>query len=149
MGNVNNLIAQIKSERKKFNLDIPKPIETTLINDFINHYKDIFKVELTPNYLSFLKICDGLVENGFTIYSSYDHTIKKVEYGIFENNETWADINPNLKFIYFGESDQDLYAYNKVSKEYEVLDRYSSDVCESFDNFELLLEHILEKMLNT
>lgn len=149
MEKVNYLIAQIKSERKKYNLDIPKPIETTLVDGFINSYEVIFKVELAPNYLQFLKICDGLVENGFTIYSSQNHTIKKVEYGIFENNETWADINPNMKFIYFGDSDQDLYVYNKVSKKYEVLDRYSSDVYESFDNFEFLLEHILEKMLNT
>lgn len=149
MSKIKDLVSRIEKIELKYSQEIPKPIVNSTVQNFKDNFLKNFKTESDKDFIEFLKLSDGIEFNGYTIYSSHDHTINGVEYGIFENNETWVDINPDMKYIYFGESDLDLYAYNKINKKYVVLDRYSSDVYESFDNFESLLEHILEKMLNT
>ena len=148
MSTIKDFVTSIKNINLKYSQEIPKPIVNSTVQNFKDKFFNIFETEIDKDFIEFLKLSDGIEFNGCTIYSSNNHTVDGVEYGIFENNETWLDINLDKQYIYFGDSDQDLYAYNKLNKKYEVLDRYCSDVEESFDNFENLLEYIKKIMLN-
>ncbi len=74
--------------------------------------------------------------------------VNNVLYGIFENNEVWYDQDKeNRRYIFFAESGQYTFVFNKTEMNFELLDRYSGDVVEVFDSFNKMLERILKLML--
>ncbi len=147
METIKEKINRIKEIENQFNQDFPKPIEESKIEEFKEIFLDFFKIEVDEEFLDFLKICDGLDFNGFQIYSSYNHTIKKVLYGIFENNELWYEVPDFKKYVFFAESGQDLFVFNKESKKYELLDRYCGDLIKTYNSFNNMLLYILKLML--
>lgn len=129
-------------------MSIPRPIEEGNQEIFKEKFKSFFNVKIDEQYLIFLSLCDGLEENGYKIYSSYDHTINKVEYGIFQNNELWyEEYDKDREYIFFAESGSDLFVLNKQEKQYQLLDRYSGDVYKKFNSFNDMLLYILKLML--
>ena len=148
MEEIKHRINKIKKEREKYNLTIPAPISEENIEKFKKEFKKYFDLEIDPEYLNFLKICDGLVENGYQIFSSKNKVVNKVPYGIFENNDYFHDILDEFKnYILFASSGQDFFVYNKNKKQYELLDRYSGDVFNVFNSFNDMLLYILKLML--
>ena len=148
MGNYKTLIEKIKQLRAKYNLGIPDPIRKESIKDFSIHFKNQFEITPPKQYLDFLLVCDGLVENGHTLYASYNHEKDGILCGVFELNEIWHEQDERFKkYIYFGDGNMDLYVFNKVTNKYEVLDRYSGDGIEVFNSFEQMLMYILKMMI--
>lgn len=145
---IEKLIRKIKKDRNAFNLSIPQGLDNKDVDSFRIKFKEYFKTSLDDGYLEFLKICNGLEENGVIIYSSNDFDVNNVLYGIFENNEVWYDQDKeNRRYIFFAESGQYTFVFNKTEMNFELLDRYSGDVVEVFDSFNKMLERILKLML--
>ncbi len=141
-------INKIKEIEENYNQEFPLPIDSNNIESFIEKFKAYFSVEdVDEGFINFLKICDGLDFNGYQIYSSYDHTINGVEYGIFQNNKLWYEDEENKDFIFYAESGSDLYVFNKQNNTYELQDRYSRDVFKSYKSFGEMLLYILKLML--
>lgn len=139
----------IKQERSNYNISTPEPIQENAIKNFEDKFKIFFGLEIDFEYVDFLKIHNGLDENGYQIYSSYDHNINGVEYGIFQNNELWyEDLEDFRDYIFFAESGSELFVFDKTQKKYQCLDRYNSDnIIKTFNNFSDMLLYILKLML--
>ncbi len=145
---IEKLIRKIKKERNAFNLSIPKGLDNKDVASFSIKFKEYFKTSLDDEYLEFLKICNGLEENGVIIYSSNYFDVNNVLYGIFENNEVWYNQDEESKrYVFFAESGQYTFVFNKTEMNFEILDRYSGDAVEIFDSFNKMLEYILKLML--
>ena len=142
-------INEIKTERAEYNLTIPLPMNEENIEELKKEFKRFFNSEIDQEYLNFLKICNGLEENGFTIFSSNNHIVNKVYYGIFENNEFFYEQDEeDKKYILYATSGQDFFVFNKENSHYELLDRYSGDVYKKYSSFNEMLLYILKLMLN-
>lgn len=148
MSSIETLIAEIKNDRGEFGLSIPQGLDNKDVDSFRIKFKEYFKTSLDDGYLEFLNICNGLEENGVIIYSSNNFDVNNVLYGIFENNEVWYNQDEeNRRYIFFAESGQYTFVFNKTEMNFELLDRYSGDVVEVFDSFNKMLGHILKLML--
>lgn len=148
MNKIEKLVNKIRKERLDYNLSIPEALGEEKIINFKLRYKDYFKIDAPEGYLYFLKLCDGLDENGFVIYSAIDIELNGVTYGIIENNKQWHEIDEeNADYIYFGTSGHDLFIYNKVEQKFELRDRYCGEVLEEYTSIEDMLEYILKLML--
>ncbi len=143
-------IQEIREFRTEYNLPLLNmPIKEDEMNPFLEKYKSFFKTECDEDFINFLKICNGLEENGYQIYSSYDHSLSDVEYGIFQNNELWyEEYDFDNDFIFFAESGMDLFVFDKDNSQYKLLDRYSGDVYNEYKSFNEMLLYILKLMLN-
>lgn len=108
----------------------------------INLVRERFKVELPDDYVEFLKFRNGFWFEGFTIYNAKfideaNESRYLIKTNIVDENEAWRKgfEELNRDYLYFGESDMDLFALNLKTKIYEQQDRISRDVLESFPNF--------------
>ena len=139
----------IINSRLKYNLPIIQPISTNLINDFQKKFKAFFDFEVPKDFLDFLKISNGLEENGFLVYAGTEFTENNVVKGIFENNSLWYEQDgEDVKYIFFAESGQDLFVLDKKENKCLLIDRYSGEIYESFSNFKNMLLHIFNLMIN-
>jgi len=148
MNEINDKISKIKLERIKYNYSNPNPIDENKIEKFTKEFEVFFSNEIDNDFISFLKISNGIEFNGYKVYSSFDHKKNKVEYGIFQNNEIWyEEYDKDREYIFFAESGSDLYVFNKSIKKYLLLDRYSGDVYKEYNSFNEMLLYILKLML--
>ncbi len=148
MNEINDKISKIKLERIKYNYSNPNPIDENKIEKFTKEFEVFFSNEIDNDFISFLKISNGIEFNGYKVYSSFDHIKNKVEYGIFQNNEIWyEEYDKDREYIFFAESGSDLYVFNKSIKKYLLLDRYSGDVYKEYNSFNEMLLYILKLML--
>jgi hypothetical protein len=68
-------------------------------------------------------------------------------HGIFESNELWNEYSKS-DFIYFGDSDLEIYVFDKDLKKYHAISRYTRDITSQFIDFDDLVLYCLESMLN-
>ena len=149
MANIPELVLKIKADRLIYNLDIPAPIKDAYIGAFRETFKSGFSITIDEQFIDILKICDGLLENGYKIYSSNDQLVGKSECGIFQLNKGWHASPDKKKFIFFAEGDQDLNTYDTESLKYQLHDRYSFDIFKTFQTMNDMLEHILGEMIGS
>ncbi|MEO8771886.1 MAG: YrhA family protein [Ferruginibacter sp.] len=147
MANILELILKIKTDELKYSSSIPDGIKNEDIDTLKEKFKSKFKVDIDDQLVNFLRTCDGLSKNGYIVYSSYDHIKDEVEYGLFKNNELWQKYTGEVQYIYFAEGSQDLFAFDSKSLKYELHDRYSFDVHETFQDFDEMIQYILNGML--
>lgn len=148
MNEILEKINKIRTERLEYNYSNPTPIDENKIENFTKEFETFFNIKIDNDFLTFLKITDGIEDNGYKVYSSFDHVKNKVEYGIFQNNELWyEEYDKDREYIFFAESGSDLYVFSKSIKKYLLLDRYSGDVYKEYNSFNEMLLYILKLML--
>ena len=103
-------------------------------------------IEIPQEYKKFLRVMDGLNWSGLFIYSS--HNTDDYEHGFVETNLAWRSYEVNENFLFFADSDINLYAYNLVEKRYELQDRTSGDVYDSFKTFDEMITEALRLSLH-
>ncbi len=103
-------------------------------------------IKVPQEYKEFLRIVDGLNFNGLFIYSS--HNTDDYEHGFVETNLLWRSYEVNEDSLLFADSDINLYAYNLVEKRYELQDRPSGDVYDSFNTFDEMITEALRLSLH-
>lgn len=103
-----------------------------------------------PDYLDFLKIHNGLAENGVFLYSTCRTPLldgSGQNLGFVEVNLNWRDLDWMKDYLIFGDSDMDIYVFEKHSGVFQVRDRQVFDnVYNEFSSFPELLEHMVELM---
>lgn len=129
-----------------------QPHILSLNEEFVEKFKDkfqqTFKCSVDLEYLNFLKECDGIDYNGYSIYSSSFSDNELPNFDIFSNYKVWNIYDEFKDFIVIGDSDLDLYIYNKVNSKYEVRDRGDSKLWESYDTFDSFCIKVLNEMIN-
>lgn len=139
----NDLIRIIETELKKFGIDMPSGCDDSQIEKQKPEFEQQMGYTIDEDYLSFIKIINGIEYNGFILYSFCEEGNTE---SIISANMTWIDGDPNMRSkCVFAESDMDLYIKNTVSGKYTVVSKYSDTVFESFTSFYGLLEYGIKK----
>lgn len=103
-----------------------------------------------PEYVEILKQFDGLVVEGGFLYSTKPNTLVGGEgytLEFVEMNLLSRDAEGMEDFLFFGDSDQDMYVLNIPVCSYEVRDKQAFDnVYEDFQDFSSLFEYMVDLM---
>ncbi len=113
----------------------------------------IIKLETTApyEYISLLKIVNGIEFNGFIIYG-VDENYLEIDpeqhiNGLIEMNQIWYENEEQKKYLFLGESNIGWYVYDKESKSFKELDNPSGRECRLFDDFDSMIDNILSDSL--
>ncbi|ATV16129.1 SMI1/KNR4 family protein [Pseudomonas avellanae] len=107
--------------------------------------------DIPEQYAQFLRTHNGLTIEGVFVYStqrlpisgSSGKTLAFIEMNLFSRELEGMD-----KFLFFGDSDQDEYVLELDTGKYQVRDKQAiSNVYEEFDEFDGILEFMLDMML--
>ena len=82
-----------------------------------------------------------------TVYASVtSHLVgheEKVIEGFVEANHLWRSYAPHKQYLFFGESGTSLYAFNPVKSRFELQDRSTGVVLETWGTFDELMASAL------
>ncbi len=99
--------------------------------------RDELNEDVPGGYLDFLRVTDGLMYNGLFLYGTVE------ENSFVEKNLEWRSYEEHNKYLIFGDGDISLYALNLITGRYELQDRPSGTVMETFDTFDALVAEAL------
>jgi hypothetical protein len=101
------------------------------------YYKDDIQPPATEEALDFLRVTDGLNWDGLFIYASASDSVDGnpavLIHSFVVDNLDWRSYERRRNCLIFADSDISLYALNLVIGRYEVQDRSSGTVMETFD----------------
>jgi len=141
------IVQSIKTNRSEYNLTIPEPMSADEVNLFMTKLNKFFGEDPDSTFVTFLKLCNGLQENGNMIYAGEDYEINGIEYRIFQNNQAWYDIEDFRDYIFYGDSEIGLFCYDKENQEYLMLARDGDGIDETFASCEEMLLFMLKQMV--
>jgi len=145
-----NKISKIKGELLRYNYEFPDAVDDNYLQEFKTEYNKYFGIDIDNNYIDFIKIVDGLDFNGVRIYASKDRIKQNDIMGIFETNKLWKmDDENEKKYVYFGDSDLEVFVLDIPKHIYQSISRYTGDIIKKFNNFDEMLLHILNLMLKS
>jgi len=145
-----NKISKIKDELSRYNYEIPDAVDDNSLQEFKTEYNKQFGVDVDDNYIDFIKIIDGLDFNGARIYASADRKKQNDIMGIFEANKLWKMDDENEKnYVYFGDSDLEVFVLDIPNNKYQSISRYTGDIIKEFNNLDEMVLYILNLMLKS
>ena len=106
-----------------------------------------FQTPLSPEYLNFLRIHNGLNWNGLFIYGTESNSAFDVNGLVYENEGLRIDDDRFNNIIVFADDDMSYYVYQISSKEYQVLDKIPLDIMNKFSGFDDLLSEAFQSRL--
>lgn len=146
---VMQVAARIKAEDAS---DLQPPATEQALERLRRRTRDELNADLPEGYLDFLRLTDGLVWNGLFLYASESAPIvgtsDEFMHSFVEDNLNWRSIEMHNDYLFFGDGDISLYAYNLVLGRYELQDRSSGTVLETFDTFDGLVTNALNSYLH-
>ena len=140
MPEIDELLRRIEAEKREFDQTVQPPAASAAIERLRTHARDSLRTELPDDYVRFLQRADGLDFNGYVIYGTTEHA-KPYLAGLAEANARLAD--PPAKYVFYGETGDELFAQDREGGAWVRLDRPSLDVIENFPSYEAMLERML------
>lgn len=121
------------------------------ISKLKNSFLKKFGLELPTQYLEFLKYMNGIEFDGFIIFSIDkdiidNNTNQQVE-GIINFNEILYENEFNKDYIFLADSDISWYVYNIKNKNFNILDKPSGELIETYNDFYSMLDNVLEEYI--
>ena len=147
------LIARIAAESKAdYNSEIQPPATEEALQRLFQRTRAELGADLPASYLNFLRLTDGLIWDGLFIYSSEKTPVvgepNEFMHPFVDTNLIWRSHEPHKKFLFFGDGDISLYVYNLEKDCYEILDRPSETVIQTFSSFDEMLTEALRHRLH-
>jgi hypothetical protein len=140
MSDVDDLLVQINAEQREFEQTIWSPASPDAIARLRRLARDTLQTDLPEDYVTFLGRNDGLDFNGHVIYGTTEHKQPFLS-GFVEANERLS--GPQARHVYYGDTADQLYAQDRASRAWVVLDRPSLDVIATFPSFNAMLTKAL------
>lgn len=116
-----------------------------------NSFLKKFGLELPTQYLEFLKYMNGIEFDGFIIFSidkdMLDNDTNQQVEGIIDFNEILYENKFNRDYIFLADSDISWYVYNIKNKNFNILDKPSGELMETYNDFYSMLDNILEEYI--
>lgn len=143
-----SLLRELAKKRAKYSQSMQPPCEEGKIEQLEREALAKLSTALPDEYIEFLKITNGLDWNGLLIYACETTPISgytdRFIPGFLETNlRTRKECEPCRDFLFFGDSGIDAYAYKISSSEYQILDRSSMELTETFSSFDDLISEAL------
>jgi hypothetical protein len=104
--------------------------------------------DVPEDYLSLLRIANGVDWNGLSIYAAEKTPIagrkergkeERFIFGFVDQNLHWREYAPAKNYLVFGESGDSTYLYNTAKSEYQERDRASDSLVDTYPTFEDLI----------
>jgi hypothetical protein len=133
----------IAQEQQEFQQSMQPPCNPQKLIQLKEQVENQLNCTLPDGYIEFLSITNGLEWNGLQIFAS--ETMPIVGYtdgkipGFVDMNLLYRENEDCLDLLFFGESGIDSYVYCISTKQYQILDRVSLSLTETFDSFEMLI----------
>lgn len=144
-------LEQIRQEEKRYGGDINCGISEEEAGAFIKAVKDELGIALPEEYLQILRIVNGIEFNGFILYGVDESLLKEASNqhvnGLIDSNKIWYENEWQKQYLFLGEGSISWYVYDLRTKKYCELDNPSGELSEEFDNFERMLDKMLEDAL--
>jgi hypothetical protein len=142
MSEIDELLVAISADLREYGRTLRPPASPEAIGRLRRIARDKLRTDLPEGYLTFLGRTDGFNFNSYTIFAA---TEQKEPYrsGFVEVNEILSA--GGEEYVFYGASSIDLYAQDRTSMAWVILDRPSLSVEETFPSFEALLERVLRE----
>lgn len=145
------MLDEIQEIGKEFDDELIPPASDKEIDALKQNTKGKFETDLPEQYIRFLQTVNGLYYNGLTIYGVDSSLLqeKPVDpvYGFIDTNEIWRESEGQEKYLFFGDSDISWYCLNLSNGAYELRDKPSGTVMETFGDFDSMIESALKTSL--
>lgn len=127
------------------------PATDNEISKLKNSFLKKFGLELPTQYLEFLKYMNGVEFDGFIIFSIdkdiLDNDTNQQVEGIINFNEILYENEFNKDYIFLADSDISWYVYNVKDKNFNILDKPSGELMETYEDFYSMLDNVLEEYI--
>lgn len=149
---IEKILAQMKEKYSESGLQMQPPCPLGAIQRVRDEAIDKLSFEIPAAYMKLLSITDGSFWNGLQIYASEQTTIggfsdRYIDGFVEENINLRQNVDPDIELILFGEGDVEALVYNTAVSEYQMVDRVTFSLIESFSSCEHLLAKALENHL--
>ena len=133
----------VAQEQQEFQQSMQPPCNPQKLIQIKEQVENQLNCTLPDGYIEFLSITNGLNWNGLQIFASETMPIVGCAdvkiLGFVDMNLLYRENEDCLDLLFFGESGIDSYVYCISAKQYQILDRVSLSLTETFDSFEMLI----------
>ena len=145
-------LEKIKTEfEKDFGFIFNNPASDNEISKLEINFLEKFKVKLPSQYLEFLKYINGIEFDGFIIFSidkdMLDNDINQQVKGIIDFNEILYENEFNKDYIFLADRDINWYVYNIKDENFNILDKPSGELMETYNDFYSMLDKVLKEYI--
>ncbi len=147
----NEYLSKIAEIEKKFGDELNPPATPKEIQSLKDNVKNTFGIILPRQYIEFLSEANGLHFDGLNIYG-VDTSLLETKYssaahGFIEFNEVWYEVEELKQYLFFGESDISWYCLNLAERIWQILDKPSGTLIETYPDFYSMFEAELKVKL--
>ena len=146
------ILEKIAQEQQEFQQSMQPPCSPKKLIKLKEKVENQLNCTLPDGYIKFLSITNGLMWNGLQIFASETMPIVGCAdvkiLGFVDLNLIYRENEDCLDLLFFGESGIDSYVYCISAKQYQILDRVSLSLTETFDSFEMLIYEAFQCHLN-
>ena len=144
-------IEAVLADKNKFGEAVQPPAASIAIEIAQAKIKLDFEAELPDDFISFLKITNGIDFNGAVLYGADQTVIERGPgdfwQGIVEANTLWREGAERSDILIIGETDMDLFAVDLGGLCPHLQDKVGGDVIEEFASVAEGIETILRARL--
>ena len=144
----------VQAETAQYSHRKQPPLATEKAEAFKKRVAEVFNYALPQEYVDILSVADGIDWNGFVLYSSeirYEGD-EFVINGFIEVNSALrgplGDCAGLGDLMYFAESGIDLYQHNRGTGQFQLADRTSGWINETFESAQEMFQQLLREMVN-
>lgn len=148
-----DLIAQVAVGRRTlYRTDIQPPASEAALERLQQRAQEELGASLPDGYLDFLRVTDGLNWEGLFVYASGKTPVidkpTVFMHSFVDDNLDWHSHAPHQNYLFFADSDISLYVYHLAKRRYEILDRPSETLIQTFETFDAMLAEALRLSLH-
>jgi hypothetical protein len=137
-------LSKIAEIEKKFGDELNPPATPKEIQYLKNKVENIFGAVLPDQYVEFLSKVNGLHFDGLNIYgvdtSLLENNYSSAAHGFIEFNEVWYEVEDLKQYLFFGDSDISWYCLKLAEGSYQILDKPSGTIIETYPDFVHMFE---------
>ncbi|BEU01366.1 hypothetical protein OAG1_01660 [Agarivorans sp. OAG1] len=145
------LLEKIRSIASEWGEVLEPPATDIEVIELVGTVRSLFSIELPKEFLSFLKLVNGLEFNGLIIYGTKNSEtdLNGSSLDIVEMNEVFRESlrSDELDVIIVGEDSSGILVYESSSDKFQFRDRIGIDRVDSFSSFEDMLNIEIEKVI--
>jgi hypothetical protein len=140
MSQVDDVIALVQETQRDAGEDPMPPADAQAIARLCKYAEEELHAPVPDAYVAFLQRNDGLAFNGATIYGATDRE-DDVPLSFRRINEIFS--RSDRGYVLYGQTGDEMFAQHVASGAWQMLDRPSLDVIETFPTFEAMLKRVV------
>lgn len=142
---IETLVQEIQRNRSKYDLFNPAPASDEAVERVAQDFEREFEHPLPDAYKMLLRLTDGLMENGLTIWPCSPHW-KFTESVVSANRELRENVSED--YLYFGMRDDSVFVMELPTERFFAVELNGLAVWEDFESAEAMVEFMLKRALD-